>query len=276
MEEEKKGSNTVFIVSLAICAVIIVAAVGFNDAFSAVSNAMFSFFTVNFGWLYMAVMFAFVVFAIVIALSKHGGMKLGPDDSKPEYKTSTWFAMLFGCGMGVGLVFWGVAEPISDLVATNLPDGSAAGSAGAALYAFRACFMHWGFTPWANYSIIGLALAYFQFRKNKPGLVSTTLEPLIGTKLTLGWLGKLVDILAVFATVAGVVTSLGLGVMQINAGFNFLFGLPNNLLTQIIIILIISVIYIGTAVAGIDKGISVISDMNLSRNALTCEGTGVE
>lgn len=263
MEEEKKGSNTVFIVSLAICAVIIVAAVGFNDAFSAVSNAMFSFFTVNFGWLYMAVMFAFVVFAIVIALSKHGGMKLGPDDSKPEYKTSTWFAMLFGCGMGVGLVFWGVAEPISDLVATNLPDGSAAGSAGAALYAFRACFMHWGFTPWANYSIIGLALAYFQFRKNKPGLVSTTLEPLIGTKLTLGWLGKLVDVLAVFATVAGVVTSLGLGVMQINAGFNFLFGLPNNLLTQIIIILIISVIYIGTAVAGIDKGISVISDMNL-------------
>ena len=263
METEKKADNTVFIVYLIICAVIVVWAVGFNQSFSAASNAIFSFFTVDFGWLYMAAMFAFVVFALAIAFSKFGGIKLGEDDSKPEYSTVSWFAMLFGCGMGVGLVFWGVSEPISHLMAENLPNGAAAGSPEAALYAFRASFMHWGFTPWANYSIIGLALAYFQFRKHKPGLVSTTLEPLIGTKLTKGWLGKLVDVLAVFATVAGVVTSLGLGVMQINAGFNFLFGLPSNLMVQIIIIAIISVIYIGTAVAGIDKGISVISDLNL-------------
>ena len=117
METEKKADNTVFIVSLIICAVIVVWAVGFNQSFSAASNAIFSFFTVDFGWLYMAAMFAFVVFALAIAFSKFGGIKLGEDDSKPEYSTVSWFAMLFGCGMGVGLVFWGVSEPISHLMA---------------------------------------------------------------------------------------------------------------------------------------------------------------
>ncbi|MDD6693053.1 MAG: BCCT family transporter [Olsenella sp.] len=263
MDEEKKSSNTVFYVSLAICALICIWAVAFNENFTNASNAMFSFFTVDFAWLYEIALFAMVVFVIVIGVSRFGKIKLGPDDSKPEYSTVSWFAMLFGCGMGVGLVFWGVSEPLVHFTSENLPTGDAAGSAAAALYAMRASYLHWGISPWANYAVMGLALAYFQFRKNKPALVSTTLEPLVGKKLTLGWLGKLVDVLAVFATVAGVVTSLGLGVLQINAGFNFVFGIPNTLMVQIIFILVISVIYIGTAVAGIDKGISVISDLNL-------------
>ena len=130
-------------------------------------------------------------------------------------------------------------------------------------FAFENFFMHWGILPWANYAVIGLALAYFMFRKNKKGLLSVMLEPLIGEKLANGWLGKVVDILGVFATVAGVVTSLGLGTLQINAGFNYLFGVPINLVVEIIIIIIVSFLYIGSAVSGLDKGIKIISDTNL-------------
>jgi len=259
--EDKKNKNLVFIVSLLLCGAIAVWAVAFNKSFTAVSNAMFSFFTRDFGWLYLAVMLVFVVFCFVIAFSKWGDITLGDDGDKPEYSTVSWFGMLFGCGMGVGLVFWGVAEPLSYYIA---PVSSVEPqSAEAANFAIKASYMHWGVTPWANYSIVGLALAYFVFRKKKKGMVSSTLIPLIGEKGADGWLGKLVDILAVFATVAGVVTSLGLGVMQINSGLNKLFGLPSNMGTYIAIILIISVIYIGTAVAGIDKGIKLIGDINL-------------
>ena len=253
--------NPVFIIGLVLCAVIAIWSIAFNESFGVVSNAVFAFLTNDFGWLYLIAMLAFVIFAVAIMASKWGSIKLGPDDSEPEYKTLTWFAMLFGCGMGVGLVFWGIAEPVSHFV------GPMAGidpeSPEAAQFAMSASFMHWGIHPWANYAVIGLGLAYFQYRKGKPALISSALEPLIGEKLTKGWLGKLVDILAVFATLAGVVTSLGLGVLQINSGLNYMFGIPTELLIQIIIILIISVIYIGTAVLGIEKGISVISNMNL-------------
>ncbi len=255
-----KKNNTVFIVSLVICAVIAVWAVGFNENFTVASGAMFSFFTSKFGWLYMLAMLAFVVFAIFIAFSRWGKITLGEDGEKPEYSTMSWFAMLFGCGMGVGLVFWGVAEPLSFYV------GPAAGidpeTPEAANFALKAAFMHWGVSPWANYAIIGLGLAYFGFRKKQRSMISTTLEPLIG-KHAKGWIGTAVDVLAVFATVAGVVTSLGLGVMQINSGLNMVVGLPSNLTVQIIIILVISVIYITTAASGIEKGIKVISDVNL-------------
>lgn len=258
---KKKSVNLVFIISLVICAVIAVWAVALNDSFTIVSNALFSFLTIDFGWLYMIAMLSFVVFVAAIAMSKYGRIKLGLDDSKPEYGNVSWFAMLFGCGMGVGLVFWGVSEPLSYLIGPAA--GIEPGTPEAAAFAMRASYMHWGIHPWANYSIIGLALAYFQFRKNKPALISSAIEPLVGEKLAKGWLGKLVDILAVFATVAGVVTSLGLGVMQINSGANFLFGIPSSLMLQIGIIVVISVVYIGTAVAGIDKGIKVIGDLNL-------------
>ena len=256
----KKEFNTIFIVSLIICVIIAVWAVGFNAAFTVAANAMFAFFTQKFGWLYLVAMIAFVVFAIFIAASKWGNITLGEDGEKPEYSTLTWFAMLFGCGMGVGLVFWGVAEPISFYVSPAA--GIAPETPEAANFALKAAFMHWGVSPWANYAIMGLGLAYFGFRKKQNAMISTTLVPLIGDRAK-GMLGTVVDVLAVFATVAGVVTSLGLGVMQINSGLNMVLGIPSNLMIQIIIILIISVIYISTAAAGIEKGIAVISDINL-------------
>ena len=256
-----KDKNQVFVVSLAITIIMAIWAVAFNANFTVVSNAAYSFLTNNFGWLYLMAMTAFVIFSIAIAFSKWGKIKLGPDDSKPEYSTVSWFAMLFGAGMGVGLVFWGISEPLAHF-SSPIP-GIEAGTEAAANFAIRSSYMHWGLHPWANYCIIGLGLAYFQFRKGKPGLISSIFEPLIGEKGINGWVGKTIDVLAVFATVAGVVTSLGLGVMQINAGLNYLFGIPTTLVIQIIIIAVISVIYIWSAVDGISRGIKIISDANL-------------
>ena len=256
-----KDKNQVFVVSLAITIIMAIWAVAFNANFTVVSNSAYSFLTNNFGWLYLMAMTAFVIFSVAIAFSKWGKIKLGPDDSKPEYSTVSWFAMLFGAGMGVGLVFWGISEPLAHF--SNPIPGIEAGTEAAANFAIRSGYMHWGLHPWANYCIIGLGLAYFQFRKGKPGLISSIFEPLIGEKGVNGWAGNTIDVLAVFATVAGVVTSLGLGVMQINAGLNYLFGIPTTLMIQIIIIAVISVIYIWSAVDGISRGIKIISDANL-------------
>lgn len=258
--EQKKSGNIVFYVSLILIAIMAVWSVAFNASFTRVSNAAFTFLTTDFGWLYLLAMVVFLVFVVYTAFGKYGKIRLGDDDSRPEYSNLSWFGLLFGCGMGVGLVFWGVAEPLTHYLN---PSGMEGATPEAADFAMRSFFMHWGILPWANYAVIGLALAYFMFRKKKRGLVSSILEPLIGERLANGWLGKLVDILAVFATVAGVVTSLGLGTLQINAGFNNLFGVPVNLLVQIIIIIVVSVIYISSAVSGIGKGIKLISDANL-------------
>ncbi len=258
---EKKKNNTVFYASLILITIMAVWSVAFNESFTVVSNMAYQFLTTEFGWLYLIAMIVFLVFVVYVAFGKYGKIRLGGDDSRPEYQNLTWFGLLFGCGMGVGLVFWGVAEPLSHYL--NPPAGMEGATEEAAAFAMEAFFMHWGILPWANYAVIGLALAYFMFRKNKKGLVSVILEPLIGEKLAQGWLGKLVDILAVFATVAGVVTSLGLGTLQINAGFGKMFGMPSTLMVQIIIIVVVSVLYIGSAVSGIEKGIKIISDTNL-------------
>lgn len=259
--KKKGGWNTVAKISMAIALIITVWAVAFNANFTVVSNAVYSFITTDFSWLYLLAMLSFVIFCIAIACSKYGNIKLGPDDSKPEHSTKSWFAMLFGAGMGVGLVFWGISEPIAHFTAPIA--GIEPGSEEAASFAMRTVFMHWGLHPWAGYCVIGLGLAYFSFRKGKPGLISSVFEPLIGEKGVKGWLGKTIDILAVFATLAGVITSLGLGVLQINAGLNQVFGIPQALMVQIIIIAVIAIIYVWSSVAGIEKGIALIGDINL-------------
>lgn len=269
MAENKKGGNlapnpkdqSVYIISMII--VLTISAIGliFKEQFGDAMAASLEFLQVQFGWLYLISMLVFVVVALGLAFSKYGKIKLGADDSVPEFSTKSWFAMLFGAGMGIGLVFWGIAEPLSHLA--NPIAGIAPGSNEAASFAMSASFKHWGFHPWANYTIIGLALGYFQYRKGYPGLISSIFVPLIGEKGVRGPIGKLIDILAVFATVAGVATSLGLGTMQINSGLNYVFGIPSNPMVQIIIIAVITVIFIWTAVAGIEKGISLLGDINL-------------
>ncbi len=261
MNKIKKKDNTVFYISLALSIAIVLWGIVAQENFSSFANSLLNFLTTNFGWFYLISMFIFVIFAIILAFSKYGDIKLGSDDSKPEYSTTSWFGMLFGAGMGIGLVFWGVAEPISHFVSPA--PGIESGTLQAANFAMKSSFMHWGFHPWANYSIIGLALAYFQFRKNKPGLISSIFIPLLGEERVNGPIGKLIDILAVFATVAGVATSLGLGTLQINSGLNYLFNIPETKLVQMGIILVITILYIWTAVSGIDKGIKLLGDINL-------------
>ena len=230
---KEKKDNGVFYISIILTLVVVCWAIFAKTNFSNTANNLLNFLTNNFGWAYLISMFLFVLFCIYLAFSKYGNIKLGDDDSMPEYSTISWFAMLFGAGMGIGLVFWGVAEPISHFVN---PPNIQGGSIEAANFAFKASFMHWGFHPWANYSIIGLSLAYFQFRKNKPGLISSIFIPLLGEERVKGPIGKTIDILAIFATIAGVATSLGLGTLQINSGLSYLFKIPENSIVQLIII----------------------------------------
>jgi len=261
LNDKTKNSNVVFYVSLAMVFAIVGCAIALKEQFAVFANDLLGFISTNFSWAYLLSMFVFVVFALILAFSKFGNIKLGADDSKPEFSNTSWFGMLFGAGMGIGLVFWGVAEPISHFISTST--GLEPGSVEAANFAMKASFKHWGFHPWANYAIIGLALAYFQFRKGKPALISSIFTPLIGEKGVNGPIGKMIDIFAVFATVAGVATSLGMGTLQINSGFEQVFGMPNNQVTQVAIIVIITVIFIWTAVSGIDKGIKALGDINL-------------
>lgn len=248
--------NQVFYISLFITIVIVVFGLAAPEPFAEATTAAKQFLVDYFGWFYLIAMFTFVVFSLGIAFSKYGAIKLGPDDSVPEFSNRSWFAMLFGAGMGIGLVFWGVAEPLNHYITFGATEE-------AANLAMRKSFMHWGFHPWAAYAIIGMALGYFQFRKKAPGLISSIFLPLLGEEGVRGPIGKLIDICAVFATVAGIATSLGQGTMQINSGLNYLFQVPNTRLVQIVIILVLMVIYTWTAVSGIDKGIKVLSDINL-------------
>lgn len=256
-----KKNNSVFIVSLIIVFAIVLWGLFSPSSFEATANGLFNFLVGNFGWFYLVSMFSFVVFSIWIALSRFGKIKLGPDDSVPEYSFISWFAMLFSAGMGIGLVFWGVAEPLNHFMA---PLGLEAGTKEAASFAITKSFFHWGLHPWANYCVLSLALAYMQFRKNKPGLISSIFIPLIGEEKASGPIGKMIDILAIFATVAGVATSLGLGTLQINSGLNHMFGIPENGTVQIAIVVIVTILFMISAITGLDKGIKILSNVNVT------------
>ena len=232
----------------------------FTEQAGATFGVWLSFFTGNFGWLYLIIVSGMVFFSIFLCFHRVGDMKLGKDDDVPKYKTSHWFFMVFIASMGIGMVFWGVAEPIYHLASP--PFGEAAG-AEAATAAMRTSFVHWGLHPWAVYAVVGLPLAYWQFRRDKPALISSTLIPLYGEKGAGSWMGKSVDILAVFATIFGVATSLGLGAMQITSGVNYAYGVPNTIVTTIIVIAILTAVFIASAVSGIERGILALSRVNI-------------
>ncbi len=223
-------------------------------------NLVQKFITMNFGWSYLIGVSFFLLFALFIAFSKYGHLTLGKDGEKPNHSTLSWFAMLFAAGMGIGLVFWGVAEPMTHYTTPPFGEPSSIESAQTAM---RYTFFHWGLHPWGVFSIVGLSMAYFQFRKGLPALVSSTLYPLLGAKGINGWIGKSVDILAVFATIFGVATSLGLGAMQITTGLNYAYGIPTGITTTVVIIIVITILFITSAVAGIERGIKFLSNTNM-------------
>lgn len=259
MKKYKKDS--VFWISVAVTMIIIVYGILDVNQLTLAADQMILFINTYFSRTYLIIVFLFVVFCLVLALSPFGRIKLGPDHSVPEYSNVSWFAMLFCAGMGIGLVFWGISEPLSHYVSPA--NGIAGGTTEAAAFSIRSCFMHWGIHPWVIYSIIGLGLAYAQFRKNQPALISSLFIPLLGEKRMRGMLGKMIDIFSIIVTVAGVATSLGMACLQVCSGLNFLYGIPDTKQVWIAVIIIVSFIYLASALSGLDKGIKLLSNINL-------------
>ena len=261
IETNKKKANSVYLTSIAITIMIVLWGLISPDTFGSFAKTVNAVLTKYFGWGYMLTMNIFVAFVIFVGLSRFGKVRLGAPDSRPEYSNLSWFAMLFSAGMGVGLVFYGAAEPLYHF--GSVPFGAEPGSVQAARDAMQISFMHWGLHPWAGYAVIAMPLAYYQFRHNTPGLISSIFIPLVGEKAVRGKFGKTVDIFAVFATLGGITTSLGLGTLQINSGLSVLFGIPKTTLIQILIIAGLAILYTGSAVLGIEKGIKKVADFNL-------------
>ncbi|MED3971701.1 BCCT family transporter [Priestia megaterium] len=213
----------------------------------------------RFGWFYQFSATFFLIFALVLAFSRFGKIKLGKPHEKPEFSTPTWFAMLFSAGMGIGLLFYGISEPISHYATPPFGKPQTTESAKLSL---EYTYLHWGFHAWAIYAVVALALAYYKFRKNMPGLMSATLTPLIGNK-SKGPIGYAVDIIAVFATIFGVAASLGLGASQINSGFHYLTGMPISYKVQLVIIAITTILFITSAGTGVSRGIKYLSNANM-------------
>ena len=223
-------------------------------------------------WYYVSAVAAMLFVCLYLMCSRFGSVRLGDDDSRPEFSNFSWFAMLFSAGVGIGLLFFGIAEPMfyfDNTAPWGYPNNPFADQAGAAamnetraVFAMRVTYFHWGFHGWAVYVVVGLCLAYFGFRKKLPLTLRSALYPVIGDRIY-GPVGHAVDLLAVFGTVFGVATSLGLGVSQMAAGLHHLFGIDAGTLTQVILIAAISVVATLSAVSGVGKGIRIISEWNI-------------
>lgn len=222
-------------------------------------NTVQSWITESAGWFYVISVAGFLVFVIFLGVSEWGKIKLGPDHSEPSYSYSSWFAMLFSAGMGIGLMFFGVAEPIMHYMSPPVGEGQ---TVTAAREAMRITFFHWGVHAWAIYAVVALSLAYFSFRQKLPLTIRSAFYPLIGDRIY-GPLGHAVDIFAVLGTIFGVATSLGFGVIQINSGLNYLFDVPTTSQTQIILIAVITAIATLSVGLGLDNGIRRISELNI-------------
>ena len=216
----------------------------------------------NLDWYYIVSMCAFMFFVLYLIVSKFGDIPLGGNDDKPEFSYFSWFSMLFGAGMGIGLLFWSIAEPMYHLQDNPFMDEAAANTIDGAGVAMQVTFLHWGLHGWAVYVIVGLALAYFSYRKGLPLTIRGALYPIFGDRIY-GWIGHAADILAIYGTVFGVATTLGLGADQINAGLNQLFDLPENDTVRTIIIVVVSIVATASAVSGVGRGIKILSELNM-------------
>lgn len=231
---------------------------------ASVFDTMLAALTRNFGWFYLWVVLGMVLFAAYVAFSRYGQLRLGGEDDEPEFSIGSWFAMLFAAGMGIGLVFWGVAEPVSHYV--TAPPGVSPGTPEAANAAMRYVFFHWGIHPWAVYSVVALAIAFFQYRRGGNSLISTVTESLPWRPVRA--MSGLFNGLAVVATAFGVAASLGVGALQINSGLNAVFGLSISPTSQVAIIIVTAALFITSAVSGVEKGIKLLSNTNMCVAAL--------
>jgi len=220
-----------------------------------------TFVTFFFGWWYVVLSGVFLVFLIAIAVSKYGSVRLGDTDERPKYSYFTWFAMLYAAGQGIGIIFWSIAEPMFHY-SGGTPFAEGTGTEAAADMALQVTFFHWGLNAWAIYCIVALALCLVSYRLKKPLGIRYTLYPLFGDRVE-GPLGVLIDVVAVFATIFGIATSLGLGVTQINAGLNHIWDIPISEAVQLVLIAVITAVALCSVLSGLDRGIKWLSQVNM-------------
>ena len=263
-ERPAETDKTVFGVAAALALVIVAWGVLAPENLAAVADTLLNDAVIPYGgWIFVLVATGFVLFAVIIAISRYGRIPLGADKEKPEFRTVSWIAMMFSAGMGIGLMFFGVAEPLSHLM--NPPPGTVApGSDEAVHSAMAITLFHWTVHPWAIYAVVGLAIAYSTFRMGRSQLLSSVFAPLFGKKKSEGPLGKAIDIMAIFATLFGSAASLGLGALQVGGGLGAVGWIDNpgtGLL--VIIIAILTIAFIASAVSGVAKGIQWLSNINM-------------
>lgn len=246
-----------------VAAVLIVAFVAFAAAVPRRALLLFdrlqSSIVAHFSWLYIIAMTGFLIFAIVLCCSRFGRIRLSANDEPPEFSMTAWFSMLFSAGMGIGMLFFGVAEPMAHYLSppTGQPE-----TAEAARLSMGITLFHWCLHPWSLYAVVGLSLAYFGFRKGLPLSFRSVFHPLIGERIH-GFLGDLIDIVALLATLFGLATSLGLGAKQVNAGLSHVFGLPTGTGIQLMLIALITTAAVASLVSGLHSGIRRLSEANL-------------
>ncbi|MFD0150728.1 BCCT family transporter [Streptomyces sp. NPDC055721] len=261
-ERHAPDAKVIGIGVVAVVAVVAWAALG-EDSFDSASSTALQWVLSNFAWLFVIAADTFLVLCVVIALSRFGRIRLGADDSEPEFTNLAWIAMMFSAGMGIGLMFYGVGEPLQHFLSPPPASGVPAGTGAAARTAMEYSFFHWTLTPWAIYGIAGLALAYAGFRKGRGNRLSSAFVPLMGARRANSWPGKAIDLLAVFATVFGTATSLGLGALQVAEGLNLTMGVENTTSTQLIIIVSLSAAFVLSAFSGLHKGVKWLSTLNI-------------
>ena len=253
-------TSSVFWASLVVVTPFVLWGAIASDSLAGAASDARSFVVDRFGWFYLITATVLLVGAIALAASKLGKVRLGKDTDRPEYSTGAWFSMLFSAGMGIGLVFWGVAEPVAHFITPPTADP---GTEEAARDALRYSFFHWGLHPWAIYAVLAMALAYARFRRGWKATISGALRPVLGDRVD-GWLGVAIDTIAVVATVFGVATSLGLGAAQVNGGLASLSdGIGIGSGVQLAIIAVVTVLFLVSALSGINRGIKWLSTANV-------------
>ncbi|WP_346796081.1 BCCT family transporter [Halomonas sp. Bachu 37] len=268
----------VFMFSSLVILLFVIFTLAMQAQMEPIFNSMFSFLTTKLGWVFLLGANVFVILALVLIFTPLGKVRIGGANAKPDFGYLGWFAMLFAAGMGIGLMFYGVSEPLGhygtamggisvgeDGMRTDwAPLGAAEGDqAGAVSLSMAATIFHWGLHPWGAYAIVGLSLAIFAFNKGLPLTMRSIFYPILGERVW-GWPGHVIDILAVFATLFGLTTSLGLGATQASAGLNYLFGIPDTNATLILLILGITLIALGSIMLGVDKGVQRLSQLNMA------------
>ncbi|MBM2320192.1 MULTISPECIES: BCCT family transporter [Marivita] len=273
--------NPVFMVSGVCIIAFVFYTLALPEQAGAAFSWMFSAVTQGFDWFFLSAANIFVLFCLLLIVLPVGSVRLGGDEATPDYTYVGWFAMLFAAGMGIGLMFYGVSEPMSHFASSLggtaaedgarsdwAPLGAAAGDEQAAVrLAFAATIFHWGLHPWAIYAVVALALALFSYNKGLPLTIRSAFYPILGDRVW-GWPGHVIDILAVFATLFGLATSLGMGATQANAGLNELFGVPIGSTTEVILISGITAVALISVMRGLDGGVKVLSEINMGLAAL--------